>query len=109
MLTGRTVFTGEPMTVMILHVRMPPEAPSKISGRRIPDRLEQIVLNCLEKAPERRPSSALELWRELGEVSLSPQWTPERAESWWLEHLPDLARSHPDSDSSSELTIVPLQ
>ncbi len=109
MLTGRTVFTGEPMTVMIHHARTPPEAPSKISGRRIPDRLEQIVLTCLEKAPERRPSSALELWRELGEVSLSPQWTPERAESWWLEHLPDLARSYPDSDSSSELTIVPLQ
>ncbi len=107
MLTGRTVFAGEPMAVMIHHARTPPQPPSKASGRPIPDRLEQIVLACLEKAPGKRPSSALELWSALGEVSLTAPWTTERAEAWWREHLSDLARPRPDTDSSSEMMIVP--
>ncbi len=109
MLTGRTVFTGEPMTVMIHHARTPPQPPSKVAGRPIPDRLEQIVLACLEKAPEKRPSSAVELWRQLGEVTLTTPWTSERAESWWHEHLPDLARPSAGGDSSGELMFVPVQ
>ena len=107
MLTGQPVFTGEPMTVMIHHARTPPQPPSKVSGRPLPGRLEQIVLACLEKAPEKRPPSALDLWRQLGEVALASPWTPERAESWWLEHLPDLSRPSPASDSSSEMIIAP--
>ena len=95
MLTGRTVFTGEPMAVMIHHARTGPKPPSTISSAPIPERLEQIVMACLEKAPEKRPSSALDLWRPLGDVTLSAPWTPERAESWWREHLPDLARRRP--------------
>ena len=64
-----------------------------MSGSSLPaERLEEIVLACLEKAPEKRPSSAVELWRQLGDVALTPPWTPERAESWWREHLPDLAQ-----------------
>jgi DNA-binding NtrC family response regulator len=109
MLTGRTVFTGEPMAVMIHHARTPAQSPSKMSGLPIPDGLEQIVLACLEKAPENRPSSAIELWRQLGDVTLTTPWTPERAEGWWREHLPDLARPSPGGDSSSELMIVPAQ
>jgi hypothetical protein len=42
-------------------------------------------------------------------VTFTTQWTPERAESWWREHLPDLARPSPGGDSSSELMIVPAQ
>jgi len=108
MLTGRTVFTGEPLAVMINHARTAPTPPSTISGMTIPARLEQIVLACLEKSPEKRPASALDLWRQLGEVPLSEPWSPDRAELWWREHLPDLAVPAPASESSSELTIPPV-
>jgi DNA-binding NtrC family response regulator len=108
MLTGRMVFTGEPMAVMIHHARTPPQPPSKASGRPIPERLEQVVMACLEKAPGNRPASALELWRALGDVPLTTPWTPERAEGWWREHLPQLAQPWPESDSSGELSIAPL-
>lgn len=105
MLTGQPVFTGEPMTVMIHHARTEPKPPSMIAPSSIPDRLEQIVLSCLEKAPEKRPAGALDLWRQLDDVPLAAPWTHERAEQWWLEHLPDVAQPPAGSDSSSELGI----
>jgi DNA-binding NtrC family response regulator len=108
MLTGRTVFSGEPMAVMIHHARTAPQPPSKVSGASIPDRLEQIVLACLEKTADKRPSSAMELWRELGEVPLSSPWTAERAELWWCEHLPELTRPSMGTDSTGELSAAPL-
>ena len=109
MLTGRTVFTGEPMAVMIQHARTPPPRPSKVSGFPIPDRLEEIVLACLEKAADKRPSSAIDLWRELGDVTLAASWTAERAELWWCEHLPELTRPSIRTDSSGELTVAPVE
>jgi serine/threonine-protein kinase len=109
MLTGRPVFTGEPMAVMIHHARTAPQPPSQVAGAAIPNRLEQIVMACLEKTPEKRPSSAIELWRELGEVTLTMPWTLERAEGWWREHLAELAGPSAVSDASGELMIPRAQ
>jgi DNA-binding NtrC family response regulator len=108
MLTGRTLFTGEPMAVLIHHARTSPEPPSKVAERPIPERLEQIVMSCLEKVPGKRPASAIELWRQLGELTLASSWTQELAESWWREHLPDFARPSADSDSSSQVMLKPI-
>jgi len=101
MLTGRPLFIGEPMAVMIHHARTPAPALSSAAAHPVPERLEQIVLACLEKSPEQRPASAVELWRQLGEVTLATAWTPERAESWWREHLPEIIEPSPGGDSSS--------
>ena len=94
---------------MIHHARTPAPPPSKASDRPIPERLEQIVLACLEKAPERRPASAVELWQQLGDVTLDSSWTPERAESWWREHLPELVQSSPGDESSSDVTVARVE
>jgi serine/threonine-protein kinase len=104
MLTGKTVFSGEPMAVMIHHARTPAPSPSNFSRTPIPERLEQIVLACLEKAPKNRPSSAVELWQQLGEVQLSTPWGPEQAEAWWREHLADLAEPPAGDPSSVQIT-----
>jgi serine/threonine-protein kinase len=109
MLTGRTVFTGEPMAVMIQHARIDPDPPSAVAGRPVPERLEQIVMSCLEKSPGKRPSSAIDLWRQLGAVSFADAWTPERAEGWWREHLPDLAGASSGGDSSGELNLPSVE
>jgi DNA-binding NtrC family response regulator len=87
MLTGKPVFTGEPMAVMIDHIRSIPNPPSKASKQRIPIELDDIVIACLQKAPEKRPPSALELWRRLEDVPVESPWTPARAEEWWREHV----------------------
>jgi DNA-binding NtrC family response regulator len=108
MLTGQTVFTGEPMAMMIHHARTAPKPPSQVSGRPVPERLEQIVLACLEKAPENRPASALELWRLLGEVPLETAWTPEAAELWWRENLAAFTGPARGGDSSGDLSLTPI-
>ena len=108
MLTGQPVFGGEPMAMMIHHARTPPKAPSEVSGLPLPERLEQIVLACLEKAPEKRPPSAVDLWQQLGQVPLETPWTPERAESWWREHLPGLSETTIGGDSSADLSLTPI-
>jgi DNA-binding NtrC family response regulator len=109
MLTGQPVFTGEPMAVMIHHARTAPKPLTAVTDAPIPAYLEEIVLACLEKSPDKRPASALDLWRRLGEVAFRTPWTPERAEDWWHQNLPDLANLATGGDSSSELNIQPIQ
>jgi DNA-binding NtrC family response regulator len=104
MLTGRPVFTGEPMAVMIHHARTVPVPPSKVAGHAFPAGLEELVLALLDKTPEKRPASAVELWRRLGDIVLPTPWTFERAELWWRENLPQSAGSS-RADSSGDLKV----
>jgi len=101
MLTGEPIFAGDPMAVMLKHVRTAPRVPSAVAKQRIPEELDRIVLMCLEKSPEKRPASALELWRQLSASSVSGQWTPESAERWWREHAPSPARSGAEESASA--------
>ena len=94
---------------MIHHARTPAPPFANAAGHPLPERLEQIVLACLEKTPERRPSSAVELWRQLGELTFATPWTPERAESWWREHLPELNQPTAAGDSRSDVKIARVE
>ena len=97
MLTGRTLFDSQnAIRMMTHHVQTKPLRLSEVSELDIPDELEQIVFQCLEKSSDARPSSADKLWRLLGETGLDQRWTPERAESWWKLHLPIVPHSPND-------------
>jgi eukaryotic-like serine/threonine-protein kinase len=108
MLTGQTVFAGDPMAMMLHHVRTAPQPPSKVASGPVPKRLEEIVLACLEKTPTLRPPSAMNLWHQLGEVSVTTPWTAERAERWWREQLPAHAGPPPGGDTTGELSVTPI-
>jgi DNA-binding NtrC family response regulator len=105
MLTGRTVFTGDPMAVMIHHARTPPAPPSKGMAHALPAGLDEVVLACLDKVPQNRPASAIELWRRLGDIALTAPWSPERAEGWWREHLPEFAKPSRSNDPTGEVRL----
>jgi serine/threonine-protein kinase len=89
LLTGTPVFEAEtPMGLLLKHVQTPPRAPSTRGELPIPAALDQLVLECLAKDPEGRPSSARELMRRLSEVPCADEWGEERCREWWRMHSP---------------------
>ena len=89
LLTGELVFTADtPMKLLLAHAQTPAEPPSSKTELSIPPDLDALVLSCLAKDREQRPSSARELLRRLDAISLPP-WTQSRAREWWDTHLPE--------------------
>ena len=50
--------------------------------------MDEIVLRCLEKSPDARCSSVLELRDMLLGVATRQSWGEADADAWWREHLP---------------------
>jgi serine/threonine protein kinase len=89
LLTGKLVFEGPgAIRVMTDHVHTPPPRPSAHCPVPIPAELEALILECLEKDPERRPISARALQARLFAIPLDSAWTRERAAEWWSSHVP---------------------
>ena len=89
LLSGTRLFTADsPMQALIKHINDPPVAPSKRSELTIPPELDALVLQCLEKDPNKRPNGAEELSAELQEIPLDHRWSREDARRWWETHQP---------------------
>jgi eukaryotic-like serine/threonine-protein kinase len=96
LLTGRMVFEGETMMqVMLQHAQTPPTKPSRRVDLPIPAALEDLVMECLEKDPADRPSSADAISDRLDDMHITPAWTEERADEWWAEHQPPSRDARP--------------
>lgn len=90
LLTGRTVFEGaSPVAILMAHVRDEPVPPSQLSELDIPPELDEVILACLEKDPEKRPNTAMELYSSLCCIPVPP-WNSATALEWWKLHLPEL-------------------
>ena len=99
LLTGKMVFEGEnAVQVMIHHAHTPPPRPSRRVEWPIPAPLEDLLMECLEKDPTRRPPSAEVVSTRLNAVPLSSAWTVERAEDWWAKHRPPPPDARPVAD-----------
>jgi serine/threonine-protein kinase len=82
--TGRPVFDGESLyDVVSKHLHANADPPSRHAPHAIPPELDALVLACLEKEPDRRPSTARELARRLRDIPLADRWGDEQAEAWW--------------------------
>ena len=94
MLTGAMVFDSRGTAqVLIDHVQTPPRPPSsRIEGTVAPE-LEALIMECLEKDPEKRPASAREVAERLRVIALSHPWSQPQAEVWWTEHATQLKAS----------------
>lgn len=96
LLTGQLVFNGETaMKTMMYHVQTPPVPPSERSELGISASLDNAILLCLEKNPDRRPQSVDALVKLLDACATEEPWTADRARRWWNIHQPWSAPSAP--------------
>jgi eukaryotic-like serine/threonine-protein kinase len=87
LLTGTAVFNGaSAVEILAHHLHTPPEPPSRRLGRPLPVDLEALVLRCLAKAPDDRPSSALAIRDRLAHMGLADSWSEDDAARWWLQY-----------------------
>jgi eukaryotic-like serine/threonine-protein kinase len=89
LLTGQLVFSGDTSFELLTHhARTPATAPSARTELPIPAELDQLVLSCLDKDPDRRPQSARALAARLSAVTGGRGWSEEQAREWWERHQP---------------------
>ena len=100
LLTGKRVFEeGSQMQALIDHVHTAPTAPSRFALTAVPRAVDELVLACLQKDPDKRPQDANAILQEIKWGHLDRNWTSAKAQAWWQEHLPELAKPLPTTDS----------
>jgi serine/threonine-protein kinase len=83
MLTGCFVFEGtNAIEICAQHLSSEPELPSLRTEREVDPELEILIMQCLEKKRDDRPSSALELASRLDRLAIET-WSQDRASEWW--------------------------
>ena len=92
LLTGQLVFDAEtPMKMLMQHLHAQPLPPSKRTEVPIPRELDELVLACLDKDPDKRPQNAEELFHLACGCRSCEGWTQAAAAQWWKVHLPEFA------------------
>ena len=119
LLCGETVFGGASVVEVCLnHLNTVPTPPSERSRNFVPASLDTIIMKCLEKQPDSRPSSASELQLRLREVARDvPPYSDEHANAFWDARWPTLlvrlaARQQAGADSNphnSTLAVDPAE
>tara|TARA_R110002095_G_scaffold141024_1_gene122396 strand:+ start:521 stop:2626 length:2106 start_codon:yes stop_codon:yes gene_type:complete len=88
LLTGTTVFDGDSIIeICMKHAQEQPETPSRRMGKPVSEDLEQIVMQCLEKDPAKRPQTAAEIVQTLSACQLDGKWTIQDASEWWKQKM----------------------
>jgi eukaryotic-like serine/threonine-protein kinase len=106
LLTARPVFDGDSlMQICAAHVHSEPERPSLVRAE-VPGDLEQVLLACLSKDPQVRPSSAEQLADMLASCEHASLWTRERAREWWA--APPTTERASDELEQAETMAAPL-
>jgi serine/threonine-protein kinase len=85
LLTGQPPFIREtPMELLVAHAHEKPTPVGELRSE-LPADLQDIVMRCLEKEPNRRFADADALEQALGQCGVSDLWTRQMAECWWKE------------------------
>jgi serine/threonine-protein kinase len=87
LLSGQLVFEGSPMDVIASHIKEDPRPVSTATLTPIPEGLERVIMQCLEKDPSNRPSSARAILQALESIEVAQPWTQQEAREWWSTHI----------------------
>ncbi|HYJ10926.1 MAG TPA: serine/threonine-protein kinase, partial [Polyangiaceae bacterium] len=106
LITGKRVFEAETRhDMLVMHAHQKPVLPSRRIDRPMHPGLEAIVMQCLEKNPNKRPQTARELADALGALQFEHPWTDERAELWWKQHQPEQERATSALDEKERASL----
>jgi len=105
LLTGKTLFDSTQVSHLLQqqvnHVPLPPSARL---AQRISADLENLIMECLAKSPEKRPPNAVELEQLLSRCSSAAEWTSRESEAWWKAHM--ISRGFGSVTAVAEKTLV---
>jgi serine/threonine-protein kinase len=109
LLTGTPVFdSSSAVELCAHHLHSAPDSPSARLGQQIPRDLERIVLDCLEKDPDKRPQTTSELAERLASTAARRAFTRDdaRAASQRLRRrVPTEAPTRSGVESTRLLTV----
>jgi serine/threonine-protein kinase len=110
LLTGTAVFSAKTaIEVCAKHLHTAPESPSLRLDRELPRDLEALVMACLAKDREQRPSSALALRTALEACAPTGRWSANDAAAWWRDNAARVEarqRSQRHGTSSAGQTVA---
>ena len=91
LLTGELVFEADtPMKMFLQHVQTQPVPPSQRTELPVPRELDDLILACLEKDPDKRPQDAEQVLQMARRCRTCITWDSDAAKIWWEKHLVDL-------------------
>lgn len=83
MVTGKPPFDyQQPIKVLVAHASETPVSPRELNPS-IPVEFDEIIMRCLEKAPEDRFQDVASLAEQLEQVPISDLWSSKLASEWW--------------------------
>jgi len=104
-LTGQLVFEADtPMKMLLQHVQAEPIPPSQRTELPIPRELDDLVLACLQKDPNKRPQNAEVLLNMAIGCKTGDCWNQDLAKGWWTKHLPEFTTPLSLGDYGSEVS-----
>jgi serine/threonine-protein kinase len=110
LLTGRPVFEATtPVEILVQHTRATPDPPSLHAAHALPEALDRVILDCLEKDQSDRVGSADELDARLQELQVTVPWPKEEALRWWERHRPVVPATPAEKISDRQPTMLSVE
>jgi serine/threonine-protein kinase len=107
LLTGAVPFErATTMQVLTAHAR-DPVRPVRQVNADVPVDLEEVVLRCLEKEPDKRYQDAESLEQALAACGCAGRWTQQQARTWWEENdIPSDSRDSSETPQDTAPTVL---
>jgi serine/threonine-protein kinase len=109
LLTGEHVFSGKSIVeICAHHLHTEPEPMTERLGKPVAEDLAGLVMSCLAKSPDGRPTDARALISQLARCADHDSWSTNDANAWWNRHRLALRDLHASDDEplSHTLTIA---